>query len=310
VTASVVPQASMTRRDDDAALATPTNAANAVRWPAHLRLRAERRGERSVPASGHEGPLRLLKTLHPEGPGVAHAVLVHPPGGLVGGDRLDIDVDVAAGAHLLVTNPAATRFYRSAGLEAAQCLRAHVAGGARLEWLPQETLAYDGCLALNRWHVRLDEGAALMAMEVLALGLAASAQPFTRGRFVQHLQIEGLWRERGVIDAADAALLDGPCGLAGHRVLGTLVLAEGSTIDPARMDAALEVARSEVAAVQNVQNAPFVLAGATGLQQRVLAVRVLADETEPALRLLRRVWARWRQACWGLAASEPRIWAS
>jgi urease accessory protein len=277
-------------------------------WRARLQLSARSDGTRTLLHGTHEGPLRLLKTLYPEGPGVAHAVLVHPPGGLVGGDRLEMDVDVGTGAHLLVTTPAATRFYRSVAGAATQALQAHVADGARLEWLPQETLAYSGCQAHNRWQLQLDGGGALLAMELLALGLAASGRPYLHGRFEQQLEIAGLWRERGVIDALDAALLDGPCGLAGHRVMGTLVLAHGREFDnAAAAEAALDAARSEVAAATQ---GGTLRAGATLMHGRLLLLRVLAHEIEPAQRLLRRVRGLWRQGLWGLPANEPRIWAS
>ncbi|MFO1297317.1 MAG: urease accessory protein UreD [Rubrivivax sp.] len=275
-------------------------------WRAHLELRALRNGAATRLHSAHEGPLRLLKTLHPEGPGIAHAVLVHPPGGLVGGDRLDIDIDVQPGAHMLVTTPAATRFYRSIAGEAVQAVRATVAAGARLEWLPQETLAYDGCEGRNAWQVRLAPGASLMALEVLALGLAESQRPFARGRFVQSFGIEGLWRERGVIDAADRALLDGPCGLAGRSVLGTLLLAHGEAIDAAAAQAALDAAReiaSEAApeaageAARDLASDAAPSCGVTGLVRGARfacrrhicctaacsLVRVLAHEVEPAM---------------------------
>lgn len=285
-----------------------------ARWPARLHLQAVREGESTRVRHAHGGPLRLLKALYPEGPGIAHAVLVHPPGGLVGGDRLDVDLDVGAGTHLLVTNPAATRFYRSVAGVAAQRLQARIGPGARLEWLPQETLAYDGCDALNAWQVRLEGSASLMAMEVLALGLGAAARPFANGRFVQRLHIEGLWREHGVIDARDAALLDGPCGLAGRRVLGTLVLASGELLPPALAEAALEAARAVIGeetagAIGEAPAAGPLLAGATLLHGRLLAVRALADEVEPAMRLLRRVRRRWRAQAWALDGPEPRLWA-
>lgn len=293
-----------------------TAGAAGVRWPAHLRLDARLDAGRQGGAHGtllhaaHEGPLRLLKTLYPEGPRIAHAVVLHPPGGLVGGDRLEFDVQVHAGAHLLVTSPAAARFYRSTAGAAAQRVQARVAPGARLEWLPQETLAYDGCDAHNAWQVRLEGDASLMAMELLALGLGESGRPFRHGRFVQQFEIEGdtskFWRERGVIDAHDAALLDGPCGLAGFRATGMLVLAQGDALDAASAEAALELARAEIAPA----NATTLLAGATLLHGRLLLLRVLAHEVEPAMRLLRRVRGLWRQRCWGLAANEPRIWAS
>ena len=93
----------------------------------------------------HDGPLRILQSLYPEGNAVCHNVLVHPPGGLVGGDTLEIQVTGATGSHGLVTTPGATRFYRSDGATALQDTHIHLASGARLEWLPLETLCYSGC---------------------------------------------------------------------------------------------------------------------------------------------------------------------
>ena len=264
-------------------------------WKARLALQASRDGERTLLHAQHEGPLRLLKTLTPEGPGIAHAVLVHPPGGLVGGDRLRIELAVQPGAHLLATTPAATRFYRSPQREATQDVQAEVAAGARLEWLPQETLAYRGCRARNHVRVRL-QGQLLMS-ELLALGLAESGAPFDDGELLQHLEIEGLWIDRGWLRAQDRALLDGPCGLAGRRVLGSLVLAQATPFEPALTEALLEDARQLGAA-------------ATLLHGRLLLVRVLADQLEPATLLLRAVRARWRERAWGLAACEPRVWAT
>src|ERR1043165_8005430 len=130
---------------------SPTTAAPAQRrWLA--RLGADYRLERGrcVVSHEHDGPLRLLKSLYPEGDAICHSVLVHPPSGLVGGDTLDIAVTVGEGAHALVTTPGATRFYRSPdGAPATQRVRATLGEGARLEWLPLEAIAYPGCEAVN-----------------------------------------------------------------------------------------------------------------------------------------------------------------
>lgn len=274
-----------------------------VRWPARLALSAARDGTATRVHATHDGPLRLLKTLYPEGNGIAHAVLVHPPGGLVGGDRLDIAIDVQPGAHLLVTTPAATRFYRSVAGEATQAVTAHVAAGARLEWLPQETIAYSGCDGRNEVRLQLDTGASLMASEVLVLGLPAAAQPFVRGRMLQHLEVSGQWLDRGWLDAADAALLDGPCGLRGHRVLGTLAFAQTAAL--ADTEALLSDSRALLDGVP--------LSGITHLASprgAVLLARVVGDEVEAVTLALRRVRALWRERLWALPSSDPRIWAT
>lgn len=265
-------------------------------WKARLALQASHVDGRTLLHAQHEGPLRLLKTLYPEGGSIAHAVIVHPPGGLVGGDRLSIDIDVQAGAHLLATTPAATRFYRCrAGLEAAQALSAQVASGARLEWLPQETLAYPGCRARNQVRIQLQ--GQLLAGELLVLGLPEADQAFDEGELIQQLEIEGLWLDRGWLRAKDRALLDGPCGLQGRRVLGSLLIAQA---EPFATDL---VERLREAAAE-------IGLSATLLHGRLLLARVLAPRLEPAMLQLRQLRARWRELAWGLAGTEPRIWSS
>lgn len=267
-----------------------------MRWPARLSLVASAQDGRTRVHAEHEGPLRLLKTLYPEGPGIAHAVLVHPPGGLVGGDRLAISLDVQPGAHLLATTPAATRFYRTAAGAATQTVQAQVATGARLEWVPQETLAYSGCQGRNELRVTLAPGASLIASELLGLGLPEAGQPFATGSFLQHLEVQGLWLDRGLIDASDHALLHGPCGLAGQRALGSLAL-----VDDGVCEAWLEATRARLSGQ---------LASCTRLHNRLLLVRWLGQDLEPAAALLRQVRNLWRGLAWGLSPLEPRIWAT
>lgn len=264
----------------------------------------QRTSPRTVAHFLHDGPLRILQSLYPEGEGICHNVLVHPPGGLVGGDTLDIRVKVGAGAHGLVTTPGATRFYRSRGEPARQWVQAELAEGARLEWLPLEALAYNDCLAENRAVFTLAPGAELLGWDVTALGLPAADQPFERGYFSQHLEVPGLWLEQGRIDARDHRLMDSPLGLDGQRCLGTLFFVAGTPLERSRRERALEVARALLQghALQD-------RAGATSPHPQVLVVRVLAPLVEPAMDLLRPLWAAWRQELWSLEAVRPRIWA-
>jgi hypothetical protein len=114
-------------------------------WHASLQLDYSLEKGRTVARHRHSGPLRILQSLYPEGDAVCHNVLVHPPGGLVGGDTLELSIHAAAGSHGLMTTPGATRFYRADDAPARQITQLRLDEGARLEWLPQETLYYSGC---------------------------------------------------------------------------------------------------------------------------------------------------------------------
>ena len=273
-------------------------------WHASLQLDYTLEGTRTVARHAHNGPLRILQSLYPEGDAVCHNVLVHPPGGLVGGDTLDITATVGPGAHGLVTTPGATRFYRSTGERALQRTHLTLAEGARLEWLPLEALCYNACNAENHLTLNLAPGAECMGWDVTALGLPHAGQPFETGRFVQHIEAPGRWLERGVIDAADHRLLESPLGLAGQRCMASLFFVTGTPLERARRDTALDAARAVMDA-----HALKASAGATSPNGQVLVVRALAPQVEPAMQLLRQVRAAWRAALWQLCAEPPRIWS-
>jgi urease accessory protein len=273
-------------------------------WQAKLRLDYSSESNRSVARFVHEGPLRILQSLYPEGDAVCHNVLVHPPGGLVGGDHLRIDVSAAEGSHGLVTTPGASRFYRSEGATATQEVQVRLAAGARLEWLPLEAIYYTGCLAENRLLLELAPGAEMVGWDVAAFGLPQAQQPFATGRVQQHVELAGGWLERGCIAADDRRLMDGPLGLAGHRCLATLFFTAGSEIPRPRREALLELARDLI------KDHPLATtAGATAPGPRVVVVRVLAPLVEPALQLLKAIRRAWRPALWNLPATDPRGWA-
>jgi urease accessory protein len=272
-------------------------------WLASLNLDYTLEAERSVARYLHQGPLRILQSLYPEGDAVCHNVLVHPPSGLVGGDTLDMKVTVGAGSHGLVTTPGATRFYRSEAGLATQQVHARLETGSRLEWLPLEAIAYNGCDGLNHAVFDLAPGAELITWDITALGLPAADLSYVHGTFRQHLEIPGIWLERGTLNATDTRLMDSPLGLAGQRCMATLVFAAGSAMANERIERALACARELLEASEL-----RLTAGATSPHQQVIVLRVLAPVTEPAMQLLRQVWAAWRQEMWGMQGTYPRLW--
>jgi urease accessory protein len=268
----------------------------------------------------HNGPLRILQSLYPEGDAICQNVLVHPPGGVAGGDDLDITINIQSGAHALITTPGATRFYKTSGDAAIQRTTVKMEEGARLEWLPLENIAYNGCLAENRLQLQLAPTAELIGWDITALGLPAADQPFERGAFTQHVELQSPnndhsphvhgsrahspWLERGRIAAEDKRLLQSPLGLAGHTCLATLFFIAGRAISTPAKELFLSKSR-EIAELHPLKPT----CGITSPHAQVIVLRVLAQHTEEALDLCKKVRGAWRELAWGLPNVPPRIWA-
>lgn len=264
-------------------------------WLARLELEIGREhGASRLRRNRHLGPLRVQKALYPEGPDVCHAILVHPPGGIKAGDRLEIDARIGAGAHAFVTSPGATKWYRGDHGPAHQCIDLHVDAGAALEWLPQETIYFNGARAVQRQSVRLGEGARYLGVEVMCFGRQASGETFERGEVRLHNEIWSgnrlLWFEQGVITPD---LLRGPFGLDGRTVCATLV-AVGSAV-PADLIAAIRQLDPNLGASQ---------------LKSVFIVRLLCNDSEHARRVMTAAWTLLRPHLFGMDAVAPRIWAT
>ena len=158
-------------------------------WHAELELGYARFGDCTRPVQRrHKGPLRVQKHLYAEGPEVCQHIIVHPPGGIAGGDRLDISAHVGPGAWAQLTSPGAAKWYRAAG-PAYQKLDLRVAAGATLEWLPQETIIFSDAQAELSTRIDLEGDARLFYWDVVALGRPASGERFDLGHFQAHLDI-------------------------------------------------------------------------------------------------------------------------
>ena len=222
----------MPRSSLAAARGSPTVTAG---WDARLHLVFEREAARTVLAARtHAGPLRVQKALYPEGPEVCQAIVVHPPGGIVGGDTLAIDIDAGAGAHAQITTPGAAKWYRSAGPWARSTTLLRVGPGALVEWLPQESILFDGACASISLRVELAPEARFLGWEITCLGRTASNERFNRGSLRQALDLvrngAQLFCERVALDGGDYALQSGAI-LANAPVFGTLVTTGAAITD-------------------------------------------------------------------------------
>lgn len=266
-------------------------------WHAELELGYARFGDSTRPVQRrHKGPLRVQKHLYAEGPEVCQHIIVHPPGGIAGGDRLDISASVGRDAWAQITSPGAAKWYRAAG-PAYQQLSLKVAAGATLEWLPQETIIFSAAQAELRTAIDLEGDARLFYWDVVALGRPASGERFDLGHFQAQLDFRRdgqlLWHERQRI-VGDDGLLDSPIGLDGQPVFATLLVT--GEID----SELLETCRS----LPNDVRAD--LTQLPGL----LVARCLASEALLARGWLIDLWRLLRPALLGREAVPPRIWST
>jgi urease accessory protein len=282
--------------------ACDTNQAQPAGWHAHLSL--DFRGcsvaghQRTVLQHCHHGPLRIQKALYPEGPHCCHAVVVHPPGGIAAGDELEIEGRLALQSHALVTTPSATKWYGSFdGANARQVIKFDVQGC--LEWLPAETIIFDGARVESQVTIKLQPTGSMIGWDLLVFGRHASGERFSRGHFTQTLNVlfgeKLVWTDRLRILGADP-LFESPLGLQGHHSLATLwaVAPSESPLD----ERFLEQLRQAVPSM-----------AWTMLDPRLVVGRFLADPV--TLRTeLELAWSWLKQNLLRLPARRPRLWAT
>lgn len=269
-------------------------------WSARLDAAFARRGGRTVPLRrSHQGPLRLQRMLYPEGAPVCHAIVVHPPGGVAGGDQLDITVDAERDAHALLTTPGAAKWYRSSGATARQSIRLSARSRAVIEWLPQETIVFDGAAAAWTLDAEVDQSATIVGCDVIMLGRAARGEKFERGelKVCTRLHRAGApaFVEQWRLVGGDRRL-DGPQGLGGEPCFGTL----WAIADPQRLEPVVAPVREALTRAER--------AATTLLPAGALIVRALGAGPEAVRRSLEAAWAALRPRVLGLEASRPRIW--
>jgi urease accessory protein len=280
--------------DDDSAPPTAAQPLGTPGWHAELALHfAARRGRTHLLTRHQRGPLLVQRPFYPEGDAVCHCYVLHPPAGIVGGDRLDVTLDLDPGAQALVTTPAATRWYFSRARQARLRQDARVAAGATLEWLPQETLLFDGAHARMATRIHLEGSARFCGWEVLGFGRPACNERFTTGtldfRFELYRQGRPLLLERLRSRGAVAGLRD-------YAACATFF--------------ATSACQKALACARDVLGSASDALCAATLIGDTLVGRGLATHCEPLIRAFGSLWAAVRPLTLGRDAVPPRIWAT
>jgi urease accessory protein len=275
-------------------------------WSAKLELQLERSGAATrLSRSRHHGPLYVQKPFYPEGRELAHVYLLHPPGGIVSGDTLEISVDVKAQASALLTTPGAARIYRAREQQPLQRQQVSLSVGeqATLEWFPLETIVFNGACVELSTNIDLASGSCFIGWELTCFGLPASQQLFQRGSFQQHYVIrqQGLpvFVERMLLNDNRQAMLHSKAGLQGHTVSGFFIAGPL----PVTNDTLLEQLRAELDARQEA------VAAISKVGDFYIG-RYLGDSAEQGRQIFTRWWQHLRPALINRQACAPRIWAT
>ncbi len=283
----------MTESAQAALVATAQNTSDS--WQARLHLDFKAAVHKTV-LSGirRAGPLSVQRAFYPEG-NVCHIYLLHPPGGVVGGDRLDININVQSQSHALLTTPGATKFYRSQGGTAVLKQHFTVADDAVFEWLPQENIFFPGARLNSELTLNLAARAKAAVWEIQCLGRPVINEVFSSGILDSHWKIlrdgKPVFIERLQVDKDSLNVLS---NLAGNPVTGTFLIT-GAT------RSLLESAR-EVSAADPCESLAMTLI------DDLLVVRYLGGSTETARNCFTRIWQHTRESCMGKSAMLPRIW--
>ena len=279
-----------------------TAAAGATSYPGwHGSLKLDfgyRQGKTELIQDRIKAPLKVQRPFYPEGEEVCHSVILHTAGGIVGGDRLTVDINLQPHAQALITSAAAGKVYCSNGLEAQQTIVVQIAEGACLEWFPQETIVFEGAIYRQNLRVELANDATWMGWEITRFGRSARGEKFLQGNWRSHTEVwqdgNPLWIDRQWMKGGEDRF-NSPHGLGGYPVVGSFFLV-GKSVSPE----IVEKARSLSTSRQGETGVTTLLKG--------LLCRYRGKSTQEARRWFVDVWQLLRLSYLQRPACSPRVW--
>lgn len=252
----------------------------------------------------HRGPVRVQKMLWPEKTGVCHAIIVHPPAGIAGGDHLTFQMQAEQSAHALVTTPGAGKWYKTNQKQAFQHIDIQVKDQSVFEWLPQETMLFDGANACTETRIQLDQQSSFIGWDMLVLGRQARQENFSQGAYHSRFQ---LWREHKLL-VADVLRFTGQdrwlkscLGMNGHAVMGSFWAVAPELF---RVSNVLDSQIDQIRELIMRMNIKVTLT----LLDDVICARYLGDDVRQCHDAFAAIRAKLRRYWFDLDEEFPRIW--
>lgn len=283
-------------------------------WKATLNLTFVDRGDKTVlKHRTQSGPLAIQRPLYPDGQ-TCHTYLLHPPGGVVGGDTLGINVTAESGAHVLITTPGATKFYRSNNKYARQKQTLDVKKGACLQWLPQENIFFPNAHARLDTQVHLETGAQFWGWEMHCFGRPALKEGYDEGYLIGKTEffLDGkrLLTEGLNFSGGDNLMINK--GLLGFSMMASFYFTSNDHEDLELVQSLLQPIAQQVNALRSSANkskTPALLIGATQIEG-LIVVRALGTWSEDILFAFGHIWQKMHLHQNGVEPDLPRIWST
>jgi urease accessory protein len=277
------------------------------RWDASLHLeftKAPHSSKTILSRKDHFGPLLTQKSLYPEGDEVCHAVILHPPAGIAGGDHLRIDIKTCSHAKAVLTTPGATKWYKSNGSLSSQQTKLSISSGGHLDFLPQENIYFNASNSHNLIHIQLEEGSSMIGWDIAQFGRTASGEIWSDAHLRNELQLSinkrTFWVDSSVLDSDDIFLAS-PAKLGPYSVMGTMWFC-GNQVS----EELLEQVRDSLIWSENLR------VGATKInlphKNGLIIVRALSLEVENLKNCFIHLWLKNRFEVSGIPPLPLRLW--
>lgn len=257
-------------------------------------------GKTKVKSSYNKAPFKIQRSFYPEGNSICHSVILHTAGGIVGGDILTQNIHLFPHSQVFITNPAATKIYRTSEKKAFQEIIIKLENNTYLEYLPQETIIFNECQYQQKLKVELGDNATWLGWEIIRFGRSARGETFTHGQWRNYTEIwhkdKPLWIDRQSLQG-ESQLFSEINGLAGKPVVGSLILVSTNNH------------QNVIGEIRELINHKFahLILGVTTLQQGLLC-RYHGDCVSDAKISLTAIWQLLRQKYGLNPLFKPRVW--